>query len=686
MGKTLGKIKKLSKSAIVFFAVALLFLALGLGTLGSTEGVGEAFELKTERGSNTPTVVARLTMGDSTNFKETYTDENGEEKERQYNIRITDVYVNLAVIYAEAGVPATLRMEYGSSETSYPSSRRIDAVFENFYTNAPAEGEEEIKPDVTGGQFRWVRPFQEIFERSTTWSTNYRYVRFTALTQNLLINEIVFVGQKQVRPEGKSDYEDTGEAIVIPAEVWSATPFNNETKEQSKARAEALFDAQYIPSMAQSSYYRYSDDEIYTVSTIAEMNRGGEYDSEIPSGAYPVDAVYNSLGTDIIALGTLIFGLNPFGLRFFSMLASFGVLVFGYLLVRALTKHDLAALAFALLYVFCNLSFALGHLGNPLMIGVFFFVASLYFCHKFYARGMKKARGAGVLPPILSGLFGAAAISVNGVYLIPVAGVVALFVLGMVRQQKAKRHYLALAEAEGEGAGETAERVVSAKEEVEREYRDKNVAAALGFGVMLVVCSLLFALLFVIPLYGPYARLYAGGSTNIFALAWNAFAGGYVGSNPGASHCAWDLFYELFKGAGTSYAITAAVINAAAALAGLGGVAFACWRIAAVARGKKLEKEQRAELRRVLVPLAGLVLSFLFSWFGGGALAFILLSYLFSFVLTAEAFAFLWESPFRKPVKIGCVAGLVLLIAVFLLYSVFTFSVPLPASLLESIF
>ncbi len=682
MGKTSEKFKKIPKALIAFLVIALLFLAVGLGTLGSpSEGVGKAYELKTKRDDgDPPSVVMQLTFSDSENFKETYTDENGKEQTRTFTLKVSAIYVNLAVIYAEPGEPATLRLEYASSgsQSSFGlQSRRADAVFENLYTNAPAEGEEAVEPTVTDGQFRWVAPFQSVFEKNN-WTTSYRYVRLTALTHDVLINEVVFVGEKQVNSEG------TGETMVIPAKIYSATPYNNETQEEANLRAEALLDAQYLPSTVQSSYYLYSDDELYTLSTIAEMRRGGEYDSAIPSAAYRVEGVYNSLGTGIIALGTKIFGLTPFGLRFFSMLASFGVLIFGYLFVRQLTKSDFAGLIFSLIYVFCNLSFALGHLGNPLMIGIFFFMGALYFCHKFYARGMKSARGASVLTPVFAALFAAAAITVNGAYLIPVAGLAALFVCGMVRQQKAKKHYLALAASEETDAEDPAAAREQATAAVKREYREKNLAAALGFGVTLIAAAVLFALLFAIPLYGPYMRLYSSGGS-IFVLAWHAFAGGFAGSNPGATHAAWDLFYDIFAGTGTTYAVTAAAVNAVAAVAGILGVIFAVWRILAVILSKKLEKQQRGELRRVLVPLVGLILSLIMTAFGGGALGFILLAYVFAFVLAAEGVAYLWGSKYGKAAKAVSIVGLILLIAVFALYFVFTFSIPLPASLIGKI-
>lgn len=674
MGKTAGKLKWLTKWFVAFLAIAVVFLAIGLGTLGSADAtLGKAFELKTERDSDPFSVVIELK-------NDGFTDpETGDS----YKLRVKDIYVNVGIIYADAGTPAKLRLDYSSSATSFTSAtRRYDATFENLYTEKTeaAEDKEENAPDVTDGLFRWVKPFQSLTGTWVSTYPTYRYVKLTALTHDMLINEIVFVGEKY-----DTDNKALGETQVMPATIKSATPNSEETPEEAALRAGALVDMQRIPSEAQSSFYGFTESEVYTLSTIAEMKRGGEYDSAVAPSAYRVEGVYGSLGIDIIALGTEIFGLTPFGLRFFPMLASFGVLVFGFLLLKQLTKSERAGVFFAALYALCNLSFSLGHLGTPLMIGVFFFVASLYFCHRFYARGMKKAGGASVLPPVFAGLFAAAAISVNGAYLIPVAGIVALFVCGMVRQQKAKRHYLALA-LSGEGIAEEpeADPEQARKEraaEVMREYRTKNLAAGVGFGLTLVLGSVLFAVLFAIPLYAPFMHLYSS-SSNIFALAALVFAGGFAGSNPGAALPAWDLFGVIFRGTGTSYAVTAICINAAAAVIGVLGIGYAVYRLIRILRKKEWEKAERTELRTIAVPLIGLILCLIMTAFGGGSLGFLLLTYVFAFALAAYAAGSLWEGKYAKIVKIGSIAALVLLIVVFALYAAFTFSIPASASLI----
>lgn len=677
MEKTKGKRNLFTKWFTAFLAISIVFLAVGLGTLGSGGTVGKAFELKTQRGDDDFNVVVRIDR----DVTETYTDTDGTEKTRSYSLEVKHIYLNVAAVYAEAGTPGVLRMRYGSGSSSFSSTRSLEAEIENFYTAEqpaadPEKADEQKRIVCEDALFRWIAPFDGVLNED--W--DYSYLQFTALEgRDLLLNEIVIVGEKIVDSKG------TGEYMVVPATVYSATPNSDEPPEAAKERAQAtLFDAQRIPAVGQSSYYRYTQDELYTLSTLAEMRRG-EYDEALASSAYHVEGVYGPLGTDLVALGTKIFGTNPFGIRFFPMLASFGVLVIGYFLVKQLTKSEKAGVVFAALYALSNLSFSLAQAG-PLMIGVFFFVAALYLCHRFYAHGMKRL-GTGALTLAGSGLCGAAAICSNGAFLLPVAGIAALFAFGIVRQMKARRYHLdnAIALAEAPGAGEEAKQNVA---RVMQEYRTKNIAACVSFGLTLVVGSILFALLFTIPLYTPYLRLYtAAASANIFTLAAHAFAGGFVGSNPGAGRSAWDLFAVLFEGTGTRYAVTAAVINAVAAAAAIFGIVFAVYRIVRIVMQKNLGKAERGELRTTVVPLAGLVLSLILTAFGGGAPGFLLLGYVFAFALAAHAVATLTEGEGKAVLtaKICTFVGLGLLIAVFALCAIFTFSIPVPATFLAKI-
>lgn len=458
-----------------------------------------------------------------------------------------------------------------------------------------------------------------------------------------------------------------------------------------------------LPSLAQSSFFRLGGEEVYSMTSVAEMRAGNSFtvNNGTVTGVYHGDTVYNSLGTSILAFGTLMFGMSPFGLRFFPMLAAFGTLVLGFFLVKQLFKSEKAGFAFALLFALSSYTLALGGLGTPLMIGVFFFMASLSGCYAFYNRGMKSASLRGTAPLILSGLFGAAAICVNGVYVIPMLAVIGLFAAGMVRQQKARRYRLdlAIAEAEAEEAQAPAQNAEQTEQQAEgsgkakvaatlSEYRYKNTAAPAVFFAVLIIGTALLSLLFLLPVYFNYVKLYdnpASPTLNIFALMWKAFAGGFTGSNLTSS--AWSIFSVLFCGTGDPYAVTAAFVNPIAFVAGIFGIVYAVYRIVVILKNKKFGKEERAALRGAVIPLAGLVVSLIVASFAKGALAFTLLAYLFAFMLAAECVRRLTELEGNagKTARACCIAGIVLLAVCFVVFAVFVFSVPLPASFMAKV-
>ena len=705
MRKTSAK-TKLSTFFIGFLILAGIFLLIGLGTLGSFSTVGQAYGLhyQTEAESQPPAIVFELS-----DIEEKVTDEEGMESIVRTELILKHVYLNIGAIYGDPGEYITMRLGRGYSAESSAFSNYVEGRIENFWYEAPAEGTEESAVETTpNALYNWVEPF-EIPEKG--WDLvsypAYRIILPTSnstTNYNVLINEIVFVGEKKNATESEAK-----KLYVIPAKIFDGettvlpvTPVGgqsyDEAREAELERAGALLDAQELPSLAQSSFFRYSDSEILTLMSVREIRQGSAYDAS-NIGLYEGDRVYGPLGLDLVAFGTVIFGMSPFGLRFFPMLASFGVLMFGFFFVRNLfakkgVKSDLAGFVFAALYALCNLSIGIGHLGTPLMIGVFFFTAALYFVHRFYKYGLKKDSLVSAAPLALSGFFGACAILTNGVWVVPVVGLVALFGLGMVRQQKARRYFLdkAIAEAEtSEGKtvlSEDGTPVDAGKEKVAkvvREYRYKNALAPAVFGVFLLLGSLLLAALAGLPASFFYVKLYDDPSSpmlSVFALVWKAFVGGFNGVNVIGTQSGWQIFYEVFHGAGEIYAVTAIVVNAVAALAAIAGVVFALYRIVMVI----LKMGDLSELRSVLVPLAGVVLSLITAAIGD-ALGFVLLAYAFGFALFGGAVKyFLENAKLRLAGQIVCITGAALLILCFLVFAVFTFSIPLPDSFLVKIF
>ncbi|MGN1076908.1 MAG: ArnT family glycosyltransferase, partial [Candidatus Gallimonas sp.] len=375
MGKTSAKWKQLSRFFRAFLFVALAFLVVGLGTLGTVQSAGKGYELQyqTSEDAKTPSLIFHITP----------------PKDKEGNnitVRLTQVYLNLGAIYSEEGA-VTLTMNRASSATSSSFTSSKSATLADATRCELAEGQQDAD------LFNWIAPFD-----ASAWSnvnvTSYPYYKLSVSTSsssttkkaNVLVNEVVFVG------EGYEDGELNGKRYLLPAEIdsHSTLPYDAEKGESvsdAVKKASAVLDSQKMPSTTQSSFFRFGKEEQKILASVTEMRVGSTY---VEGDVYYGDETYNALGLDLCALGTLVFGMSPFGLRFFPMLAAFGILLVGYFFVKCLFRSDKAAFVFAVLFALCGASLSLAHLGTPLTIGLFFLLASLSACHKFYAEGMKK--------------------------------------------------------------------------------------------------------------------------------------------------------------------------------------------------------------------------------------------------------------------------------------------------------
>ncbi len=689
MKNFLQKFKKIMGFPFAFLLIMVLFLGITLGTSGSAATMGgKSLELQYTTDTNWSWVIFKIEAPE-------IEDKDGKNRE----VRLHDVYINVGSIYSE-NQTATLDLQWGSASTEANNFFKLSKMKHATLYAAPkdqVEGEESSDATynyVYSASYRWIAPFgvSELEEdstyRSLTSASYFRLVipKLNSKNQNVnvLVNEIVFVGEVYDGSTG------TGEYVVLPTTIDSRTRVPAENKEEGLALAEALIDEQKMPSLSQSTFHCYGDEEVKMLYSISEIKMGSRY---IAGDRYYGDTTYNSLGLNLTYLGTLIFGTSPFGVRFFNVLASFGILVMGFFLVRNLFKSDKAGLSFAIIYALCGVSMSLAHLASPIMIGVFFLLSSLFACHRYFERGMKKASALETLPLLFAGICGALAILVNGAFVIPVAGVAALFAVGAVKQHKKNR--AALDEAIEYAEEERAAGIPAVSEDgTEESEGNKKVRKALSkyrydttAAVSVFVCSLLLgtfvlSILLALPVSFAVNKIYAGSASasNLFTVAFRLFAAGFA--SDGIS--GFNYFYPIFTGAGDRYAVTLGMMNFAATLLGLVGIAFAIYRIVMLAKNKAAWSAYTS----VLIPLAGLVLSLVTGAFAGGAVAFVLLANLFAFALVSgggELFKEEGEKP-AKAVFIVKIVALVLLAVCFALTAVFTFSIPLPASFMTKIF
>ena len=124
MRKMFAKLKSYSAYFCAFLILAFAFLAVGLGTLGTTATTGGSYELKT-RGSSAvePAIVFHLS-----DYREETEDGSSSSTTP---LVVKHIYLNVGAIYAQEGAVATLRLGRAYSVTSsYPNY--VEASIANF--------------------------------------------------------------------------------------------------------------------------------------------------------------------------------------------------------------------------------------------------------------------------------------------------------------------------------------------------------------------------------------------------------------------------------------------------------------------------------------------------------------------------------------------------------------------------
>jgi len=657
---------KMSKSMRAFFLIALSFLVVGLGTLGSVSSVGKSYEVAKDE-----EIIIHVSLPD-----------NVPKDLTASQLYVKRIYLNAGTVYGKTGSTAEVRLARGTSATgSFGSTKTVTLPA---VTETVEEGKEPVA--LRGALYNWTLIDLTAGTSSGTsgWRVStYNYYRLTTNKANVRINEVVFVAETESGADGA--------VYLLKTEIDAASTLaaaQGEKQSDVLRRAGAVIDCQHIPSMAQSSFFRFTEEEVYTLMTIAEMRAGKSF---IEGDVYHLDTVYNSFGNDLLVLSTLIFGVSPFGLRLLPFLASFGILLVGFFLIKRMTGSERAGLIFSVLYVLSSFFFVTGHLGTPLTIGLFFLVLSFNLCHKFYSDGIRHATFVSALPVLGSALFSALAICVNGALLIPVLGIVGLFVAGMIRQQKAKAYYLdkAVAEAsaaEGEEAQESKKNVAA----VLKEYSFKN-RIAFVYGAILLIGTYLLMLLSALPMYFPYVKAFdtpAAPKMSIMLYLWKAFAGGFTATNT-LSYSVNPWLYSLFQGTGELYAVTMTgyLVCGVAAIAGLFGLVYTAVRLIQNVKNKVEGKEAKNQNRTAVILLAGFVLFAICSFFGNSLLATAgVFFFLFALAGFAADGATELDGKIGAAFKIVKKVWLALLAVSFVLMLAVTFSIPLPAGFMDAIF
>ena len=454
--------------------------------------------------------------------------------------QIGEVYINVGAVYAPIGSDFKLNFRRASaSSTSWLSSRMGNVTLGNVYSSS-GDG-------TTGANYNWIKVFDYTQEGSSTISTTYRIVRIT-VPCDMLINEVVFVDQggDVIRA-----VTDEAEARTLLGGNWDNYRdyfhANDKTAEKYKLGAygdpNRLVDAQNNYSGGSSVYSNFTQDEMYTLMQIDNILLG----ARMPDGTFNADTDSGPLSVLFPLLGTLIFGKSAFGLRFFSVLFTSAIVALAYIFARRLFGREGFAFLAAVLFAGGGLALTVGRLGLSFAPVAFFVLASYYFMYKFLTDGISAENPAkSACGSILaSGIFFARAFAADPKTVISTVGVLAMFIVGAVKQARAHSAAARAVRQEmlDKNAAEKSEEVMRATiEACEKEEAALRAAHAyqgrltyrlfiLGF----VVATLAVVMFAALPSYYSYVNLYdpnpAYASSGIFTLVGKAIRDAFVLNN-----------------------------------------------------------------------------------------------------------------------------------------------------------
>ena len=551
--KLWSRYTKFTKAA--FFLVLALFI-VGACTIGGFNGGGSAY--LAEEGS---TVAFYLDYQDGATLDK--------------------VYLNAGTAYAETGTAFTVTVRTSSnSSLSWITSYGFGAKkISNIYSS---------DAEALGTNYDWVQLRDE--SNTTALSTSRRLVQLE-FSCPVLVNEVVFVDTNGNVIPAYVDEDDV--SAFFDRSTWYDGEFrdefhvratNKEEEQALRAERKRLLDAQQNVETGNTVYSDFTEDEMYTLMQIENIVELG---SRVPDGGvFNADTDYGAFAVLPYVLSTLIFGRSAFGLRIVSVLFTAALVWMIWLLARELFAHgdkEKEGWAFltACLFAGGGLALTVGRLGLYLPMLAFLIVGSFYFMYRFFARGISEERPAKSACNILvSGLLFALAVASDPKMLLAGVGVVALFIAGAVRLErayKAKRQALR-AEMRDANAKETTREVMH-----ENAAAAEEKSAALGaelsyarrlvyllFFVSFAVGTFLFIVLSAIPSNSIFMRLYEANprspTLGIFDYLGSMFGGAFSLTNAtslaaGNAVNAFGWFVGL-KGA----ALFSACIAAASAL------------------------------------------------------------------------------------------------------------------------
>ncbi len=305
------------------------------------------------------------------------------------------------------------------------------------YLNDMEEADRTADPPVEpymrmGSVFAWCDPI--------AFNQECRYIRFTSTSEMASIMEMAIRGR-----EGK---------LIVPV---------------NRSELGGLFDEQDLVPERRSFRNSTHFDEVYHARTAYEYIHG----------LYSYENTHPPLGKCFIALGILIFGMNPFGWRFMGTL--FGVLMVPaiYVFAKKLFKETWLAAVVTLLFTFDFMHFAQTRISTIDVFVTLFVILMYYFMYlysklSFYDTPFKKT----LVPLGLSGICMGLGVASKwtGVY----AGVGLSIIFFLIMYRRYREYRYALSRKSGK-SGEVAHSFVI-------ENYHKYMKWTLAFCIVFFVC------------------------------------------------------------------------------------------------------------------------------------------------------------------------------------------------------
>ncbi len=468
--------KKITAYTWAFILLLIAFFTTGLFTLGDCASKGDALTLKA-------------------NSAAYYSVESG--------AKIDSVYVNIGSVYAQPGENVSLTVKTTTATT--PTTNSSWSVYGSALNVANVYGKDNLE----GNNYNWIEVGSGL-NKSATW------LSITA-SKEMQINEIVCVNV-----DGELVSLKTGSAANYTlAELGAAI-------DAPESLALIIDEETGAYSISNDAYYNLAQEEGFYMSAVQTVLDGKTY---LPDVTYNLDGSYNYLATLLMVPSVAVFGNSAFAIRLPAFIATCMMMVFAFLLVNNMLKNDKFAFLFAVVFAIGGLATSLGRFGAPYAMVASALVASLYFMHRFFAKGIQSKRiaksGATVL---LSGTFAAVAMAMDMAAFIPVLGILVLFVFGLRRQTLAYKIALdKCAGKEEEAINENGERILVnvAAEKATATYKRKN-RICYGFAALsFVMITLVLLLLSSVLCYSAYVKATGNSEVGFLTVVWHGIKGSF---------------------------------------------------------------------------------------------------------------------------------------------------------------